>query len=53
MDMNLFRSISTVLGLLCFALLTVWAFSKAAKPTFDEAAQRLIQDDDLPKSRDQ
>ncbi len=53
MDMNLLREISTVLGLMCFALIVIWAFgTKNGRKKFDDAAQQIILDDDIPKQRD-
>ncbi len=48
MDMTLVRSLSTVLGLLCFLGIVVWAYSKGSKQRFDEAANLPFADDDLP-----
>ncbi len=48
MDINDFRSLVTVLGLLCFLGICVWAWSKHAKAGFDEAAQLPFADDDMP-----
>ena len=48
MDINDFRSLLTVLGLLCFLAIVAWAYSKHAKPGFDAAARLPLSDDDLP-----
>ena len=48
MDLNDFRSLATVLGLLCFLGICAWAYSKHAKHGFDEAAQLPFSDDDTP-----
>ncbi len=50
MDINDFRSLITVLGLLCFLAICAWAYSKHAKTGFDEAARLPLSDDDLPAS---
>jgi cytochrome c oxidase cbb3-type subunit 4 len=47
-DINDFRSLITVLGLLCFLGICAWAYSKHAKAGFDEAARLPLSDDDLP-----
>ena len=47
-DINVYRSLITVLGLLCFIGICVWAWSKHAKSGFDEAARLPLSDDDLP-----
>ena len=51
MDINDFRSLITVLGLLCFLGICAWAYSKQAKAGFDEAARLPLSDDDLLASR--
>jgi cytochrome c oxidase cbb3-type subunit 4 len=38
MDINDLRSITTVLGLLCFLGIVGWAYAKGSKKGFDEAA---------------
>lgn len=38
MDINDLRSITTVLGLLCFLGIVGWAYGKSSKKGFDEAA---------------
>lgn len=48
MDINDLRSLITVLGLMCFLGICVWAYSKHAKAGFDEAARLPLSDDDLP-----
>lgn len=50
MDINDIRSFFTVLGLLCFLGICVWAYSKRARAGFDEAAQLPFTDDDAPVS---
>lgn len=50
MDINDFRSLITVAGLLCFLGICVWAYSKHSKAGFDEAARLPLTDDDLPAS---
>lgn len=48
MDINDFRSIVTVMGLLSFLGICFWAYSRHAKAGFDEAARLPLNEDDLP-----
>ena len=48
MDINDLRSLITVLGLMCFLAICVWAYSKRARAGFDEAARLPFTDDDAP-----
>ena len=48
MDINDFRSLLTVLGLLCFLGIAAWAYSGKARKGFDEAAQIPFTEEDLP-----
>lgn len=48
MDINVLRSIITVLALLSFVGICVWAYSKGARKGFDEAALLPFTEDDLP-----
>ena len=48
MDINVFRSLITVAGFLCFLGICAWAYSKHSKAGFDEAARMPLTDDDLP-----
>lgn len=48
MDINEARSVVTVLGLVCFIAITLWAFSGRARKGFDEAALLPFSEDDLP-----
>lgn len=50
-DINDFRSLLTVLGLVCFLGICAWAYSRHAKAGFDEAARLPLNDDDLPAPR--
>ncbi|MFN3986420.1 MAG: cbb3-type cytochrome oxidase subunit 3 [Rhodocyclaceae bacterium] len=50
MDLNDFRSLITVVGLLCFLGICVWAYSKHSKAGFDEAARLPFTEDDAPAS---
>mgnify|MGYP003560460297 FL=1 len=52
MDINDFRSVITVLGLLCFLGICAWAFSKRARSGFDEAARLPLTEDELPAEND-
>jgi cytochrome c oxidase cbb3-type subunit IV len=45
MDVNDFRSIVTVLSLVVFLGIVVWAWSKRNKASFDEAAQLPFKDE--------
>ncbi len=48
MDINDLRSITTVLGLLCFLGIVGWAYGKGSKKGFEEAANLPFDaDDDL------
>ncbi len=38
MDINDFRSVLTVVGLLCFLAIVAWAYAKGSRKGFDEAA---------------
>ncbi|WP_026687543.1 CcoQ/FixQ family Cbb3-type cytochrome c oxidase assembly chaperone [Azovibrio restrictus] len=46
MDINDFRSLITVLGLLCFLGIVGWAYSRGSKKGFDEAANLPFAEDD-------
>jgi cytochrome c oxidase cbb3-type subunit 4 len=46
MDINDLRSITTVLGLLCFLGIVAWAYGKRSKKGFDEAANLPFADND-------
>ena len=50
MDINVLRSIVTVLAFVCFVGIVIWAYSKKAKAGFDEAAQLPFLDDDRENS---
>ncbi len=49
MDINTLRGITTVLALIAFLGVVVWAFSKRRKSAFDEAANLPFADDELDK----
>ena len=51
MDINDLRTVITVLGLLCFLGICIWAYSKHAKAGFDEAAQLPFTEDDAPAGK--
>jgi cytochrome c oxidase cbb3-type subunit IV len=55
MDINTLRGISTLLVLLAFLGLCVWAYSRRRKPEFDAAAQLPFADESTqprePESR--
>ncbi|MCL2524810.1 MAG: cbb3-type cytochrome c oxidase subunit 3 [Betaproteobacteria bacterium] len=46
MDINDLRSLITVVGLLCFLAIVVWAWGKSSKKRFDEAAQLPFAEQD-------
>ena len=46
MDINDLRSITTVLGLLCFLGIIAWAYGKGSKKGFDEAANLPFAEND-------
>ena len=48
MDINEFRSLLTVVGLVCFVGIAIWAYSSHARKGFDEAAQLPFTDDEMP-----
>lgn len=49
MDIDTFRGIVTAVLLGLFIWLVVWAWSKARKPAFDEAARLPLEEDGLDK----
>lgn len=55
MDMNTLRGIATILAMLAFISITVWAYSSYKKKDFDEAAQLPFADepDDETAPREQ
>ena len=48
MDINDARAVVTVLALVCFIAITLWAFSSRARKGFDEAALLPFSEDELP-----
>ena len=46
MDINDLRSLTTVLGLLCFLGIVAWAYGKSSKQGFDEAANLPFAEND-------
>lgn len=46
MDINDLRSITTVMGLLCFLGIIAWAYGKSSKKGFEEAANLPFADND-------
>ena len=46
MDINDLRSITTVMGLLCFLGIVGWAYARGSKKGFDEAANLPFADGD-------
>ena len=53
MDINDLRSLTTVLGLLCFLGIVAWAYGRCSKKGFEEAANLpfLENDDQVAASR--
>jgi len=47
MDLNDLRSIFTVLVVIMFVSIVVWAYSSKRKDSFDEAANLALEDDDV------
>jgi cytochrome c oxidase cbb3-type subunit 4 len=47
MDINDLRSIFTVLVVVMFASIVVWAYSSKRKDSFEEAARLALDDDDV------
>ncbi|RMF18498.1 MAG: cbb3-type cytochrome c oxidase subunit 3 [Gammaproteobacteria bacterium] len=47
MDINTLRGIITILVIISFTGLVIWAWSKRNKSDFDEAAQLPFADDEL------
>ena len=46
MDINDLRSITTVMGLLCFLGIVAWAYGKSSKKGFEEAANLPFAEND-------
>ncbi|WP_258806867.1 cbb3-type cytochrome c oxidase subunit 3 [Pseudidiomarina sp. CB1] len=49
MDYITWRSIYTVIVFVLFIGIGVWAFSKARKKSFDEAANSIFEEDELDR----
>lgn len=49
MDLNTLRALLTLLSLLSFVGIALWAYSSARKPRFEDAAQ-LVLDEPQPLS---
>lgn len=49
MDMNLFRSLFTLVLFVIFIAIVLWAWSKRRRKAFDEAANLPFADDDIAK----
>jgi cytochrome c oxidase cbb3-type subunit 4 len=47
MDYGTFRGIFTLVLLVLFIVIVVWAYSKRSKSRFDEAANTIFEDDDV------
>jgi len=50
MDINDFRSWHTILLMVLFIGIVIWAYSKRRESSFDEAANLPFADDDLHKA---
>ena len=48
MDVNWARSLYTVLVFVSFALILLVAYNRKSKKGYDDVAQSLIDDDDIP-----
>lgn len=49
MDLAFLHSIWTVLLVIVFLAIVVWAYSSKRKSTFDKAARRPLEDDETPR----
>lgn len=47
MDYGTYRGIYTIIMMLVFAGIVWWAYSKHSKKKFDNAAQSILDDDDV------
>lgn len=47
LNINDFRSIITVCGMLCFLVICFWAYNKKSQSGFSEAANIPLNDDDV------
>ena len=48
--MTLFQSVWTLVVMIVFLSIIVWAYSRKRKPEFDKAAVLIIEDDDSIKT---
>ncbi len=48
--MTLFQSVWTLVVMIVFLSIIVWAYSRKRKPEFDKAADLIIEDDDSIKT---
>ncbi len=48
--MTLFQSIWTLVVMIVFLGIVVWAYSRKRKPEFDKAAGQILDDDDSIKA---
>jgi len=53
MDIQILRSIVTVMSFLAFLGIVWWAYSAPRKAAFDEAARLPLDDDDTPRPAQQ
>jgi cytochrome c oxidase cbb3-type subunit 4 len=51
LDINEARTVVTVLGLVCFIAITLWAYSGRARKGIAEAALLPFSEDDLPAQK--
>lgn len=52
MDYGTFRGVITVIILVVFIGIVVWAYSKRRKQAFDEAANMIFDDNDARQDKD-
>ena len=53
MDMGLFRGLLTLVLMLLFIALVIWAYSKNRKPDFDAAARLPLDEGPRPAVKEQ
>ena len=49
MDINTLRGISTILVMIAFVSICLWAYSSKRKKSFDDAANLPFEDDEIDK----
>jgi cytochrome c oxidase cbb3-type subunit 4 len=53
MDIGFLRGLGTILVVIAFTGVVIWAYSSKRKTSFDEAANLPFADDPEPKKRDE